>query len=186
MSNDLVVFALREEAPILFAKYKNIHCVGVGKVNSAINTMKLIDKYQPKRVINLGTAGAINLEPNIYRVNRLIQHDVNLLAVGLAPGYHLHDTLNEIRLNGPGKTCASGDMFVTESHKLRVHCDMIEMEAYSVAKACVLNDIEVEIWKYISDQADENAGVTWQEQVAAGENLYMKVLQELNVNLEEK
>jgi nucleoside phosphorylase len=148
--------------------------------------MKLINEHKPNRVINLGTAGSINLPPDIYRVNKLIQHDVNLTAVGLAPGYHLNDTLNEIRIYGHGKTCASGDMFVTESHKLRVHCDMVEMEAYSVTKACVLNDIQCEIWKYISDKADENAGVTFSEQVSAGENLYIKVLQDLNVKLEEK
>lgn len=177
---------MREEAPNLFNKYRNVHCIGVGKVNSAINTMKLIDQYKPHRIINLGTAGGVNLSPDVYRVNKLIQHDVNLTAVGLAPGYHFHDSLNEIRLPGSGKTCASGDVFVTEAHKLRVHCDIVEMEAYSVAKACILNDVKCEIWKYISDKADENANTTWQEQVAAGEDLYIKILQDLNVRLEEK
>jgi nucleoside phosphorylase len=59
------------------------------------------------------------------------------------------------------------------------------MEAYSIAKACLLTGTECEIWKYISDKADENANVTWKEQVAAGENLYIKVLKDLNFNLEE-
>lgn len=177
---------MREEAPNLFNKYRNIHCIGVGKVNSAINTTSLIHQYKPKRIINLGTAGSITLQPNIYRINKVIQHDVNLLAVGMAPGYHLNDNLNEIRFYGEGYTCASGDMFVTEAHKLRIHCDIVEMEAYSIAKACILHDIECEIWKYISDKADENANTTWKEQVAAGEDLYVKILKELNVNLEEK
>jgi nucleoside phosphorylase len=60
------------------------------------------------------------------------------------------------------------------------------MEAYSIAKACMLSGIECEIWKYISDKADENANTTWQEQVAAGEDLYVKVLQDLQATLEEK
>ena len=176
---------MREEAPTLLHKYRNMFCIGVGKVNAAINTQMLISLHHPKRIINLGTAGSITLEPNIYRVNKLIQHDVNLTAVGLAPGYHFHDTLNEIRMPGFGKICGSGDVFVTEAHKLRVHVDIVEMEAYSIAKACVLNGIDCEIWKYISDKADENANTTWKDQVAAGENLYMKVLQELNVKLED-
>jgi len=184
--NDLIVFAMREEAPNLFSKYRNIFCIGVGKVNAAINTQMLFDLYHPKRIINLGTAGSITLQPDIYRVNRLIQHDVNLQAVGLAPGYHFHDTLSEIRLPGHGMICASGDIFVTEAHKLRVHCDIVEMEAYSVAKVCMLAGVDCEIWKYISDKADDNANTTWQEQVAAGENLYLKVLQELKATLEEK
>jgi len=185
MFSDIVVFALSDEAPSLFKKYKNVFCIDVGKVNSAIKTMKLIDQYKPKRVINLGTAGSVNLRPDIYRVNRLIQHDVNLTAVGLAPGYVINDRYCEIILPGQGRTCASGDLFVTESNKLRVDCDIIEMEAYSVAKACILNDVQCEIWKYISDKADENANVTWKDQVAAGENLYIKVLKDLCVNLEE-
>jgi adenosylhomocysteine nucleosidase len=78
MYNDIVVFALQEESPTLFAKYKNVFCIGVGKVNSAINVMKLINEHKPSRVINLGTAGSIDLPPDIYRINKLIQHDVNL------------------------------------------------------------------------------------------------------------
>jgi adenosylhomocysteine nucleosidase len=186
MSDDIIVFALQEEAPMLFAKYSNVFCVGVGKVNSAIKTTMLIHKHKPKRVINMGTAGSITLHPDIYRVNRLIQHDVNLTAVGLSPGHHLNDDLNNIRLSGNGKVCGSGDVFVTESHKLRMSVDLVEMEAYSIAKACILNGVQCEIWKYISDKADENASTTFQEQVAAGESLYIKVLQDLNVKLEEK
>lgn len=183
--NDLIVFAMREEAPNLIHKYRNMFCIGVGKVNAALNTMMLIDKYKPKRVINLGTAGGIRVDSGIYRINEVIQHDVNLTAVGLAPGQHFHDLHSSIKLSGRGKICASGDIFVTEPNKLRVDCDIIEMEAYSVAKACLLSGTSVEIWKYISDKADENAGVTWQDQVAAGEDLYMKVLQEIEAQLEE-
>lgn len=183
--NDLIVFAMREEAPNLIHKYRNMFCIGVGKVNAALNTMMLIDKYKPNRVINLGTAGGIRVDSGIYRINEVIQHDVNLTAVGLAPGQHFHDLHSSIKLSGLGKICASGDIFVTEPNKLRVDCDIIEMEAYSVAKACLLSGIPVEIWKYISDKADENAGVTWQDQVAAGEDLYMKVLQEIEAQLEE-
>lgn len=189
---DIVLFAMREEAPYLFSNFRNVFCVGTGKVNSAINTMELISKLRManhnnvQRVINLGTAGSITLATGIYRVNKLIQHDVNLVPVGLQPGYHFHDTLSEITLPGEGKTCGSGDLFVTEAHKLRVPCDMVEMEAYSIAKACSKYYVECEIWKYISDKADENANTTWQEQVAAGESLYKQVLQALHVQLEEK
>jgi len=183
--NDLIVFAMQEEVPTLINKYRNMFCIGVGKVNAALNTMMLIDKHKPKRVINLGTAGGIRVDSGVYRINKVVQHDVNLTAVGLAPGVHFHDLHSSIKIPGQGKICASGDIFVTEPDKLRIECDIIEMEAYSVAKACLLTGTSVEIWKYISDKADENAGVTWQDQVAAGEDLYMKVLYDLNVKLEE-
>lgn len=189
---DIILFAMREEAPTFFEKYRNVYCIGTGKVNSAINTMNIIADYDlmhnhlPKRIINLGTAGGITVGSGIHRVNKVVQHDVNLTAVGLEPGYHFHETSREIVLKGEGVTCGSGDVFVTEADKLRIPCDVIEMEAYSVARACARYNIECEIWKYISDKADENANTVWQDQIAAGESLYMKVLQDLNVQLEEK
>ena len=176
---------MREEAPTLFNKYRNVFCIGVGKVNAAINTTILLQRFNPDRVINLGTAGGLTVHNGIHRVNNVFQHDVNLTPVGLKPGEHLNDHNSFINLGGDGITCASGDLFVTEPDKLRMKCDLVEMEAYSVAKACLLNGIECEIWKYVSDKADENANVTWKEQVAAGERLYMKVLKDLNYNLEE-
>ena len=181
--NDLILFAMREEAPTLFAKYRNVYCVGVGKVNSALNTMLLIQELKPNRVINLGTAGGLTVGSGIYRINNVFQHDVNLKPVGLKPGQHLNDPYSFINLGGEGKTCASGDLFVTEPNKLRIDCDIVEMEAYSIAKACLLTGTQCDIWKYISDKADENANVTWKEQVAAGEVHYYRILDELKINL---
>lgn len=176
---------MREEAPTLFAKYRNVYCIGVGKVNAAINTTILIQRFNPDRVINLGTAGGLTVGTGIHRIKHVFQHDVNLTTVGMKPGEHLNDVNSFIDLGGNGKTCASGDLFVTEPNKLRMPCDIVEMEAYSVAKACLLTGTECEIWKYISDKADENANKTWKEQVAAGESLYKQVLKDLNFNLEE-
>jgi len=181
--NDLILFAMREEAPTLFAKYRNVYCVGIGKVNSALNTMLLIQELKPNRVINLGTAGGLTVGSGIYRINNVFQHDVNLKPVGLKPGEHLNDPYSFINLGGEGKTCASGDLFVTEPNKLRIDCDIVEMEAYSIAKACLLTGTQCDIWKYISDKADENANVTWKEQVAAGEVHYYRILDELKINL---
>jgi adenosylhomocysteine nucleosidase len=184
--NDLILFALRDEAPGLFENYKNVFEISVGKVNAAIGTARLISYYNPRRVINLGTAGGIRVTAGIHRINKIVQHDVNLMAMGLAPGQHLKDSLSTITFAGEGKTCASGDLFVTEPGKLRVNCDIVEMEAYSVAKACKILNVECEVWKYISDAADKDAPDHWQRSVAAGEQLYRKVLAELNVELIEK
>lgn len=182
LMNDIIVFALKTEAPSLF-KYNNVFQIGVGKVNAAINTTSLINLVQPKRIINLGTAGGVKLMQGIYRVNHVFQHDVNLTSLGLQPGQILGDNNSFIKLQGSGYTCATGDIHVTERDKIRLHCDMVDMEAYSVAKACLKSSVECEIFKYITDQADENAGITWQEEVAAGEELYKKVLEDLQVKL---
>ena len=182
LMNDLIVFALKAEAPSLF-QFSNVFQIGVGKVNAAINVTMLINTYQPRRIINLGTAGGIKLDTGIYRVNHVFQHDVNLTSLGLEPGQILSDNNCFIDLPGSGHTCATGDIHVTEKHKMRLDCDMVDMEAYSIAKACLKYNVQCEIYKYISDQADENAGTTWQEEVAAGEELYKRVLADLKVDL---
>jgi adenosylhomocysteine nucleosidase len=181
--NDLILFALEDEAPGLFKEYTNVHCIGVGKVNAAINTVRLCNLYHPRRIINMGTAGGITLGHGIHRINTVWQHDVNLMALGMQPGIHFNDPASMIIMPGGGKTCASGDMFITEPDKLRVECDVVDMEAYSVAKAANTLGIDIEVWKYISDPADAGAGKTWKEQVAAGEPFYRQVLDEIGAKL---
>jgi adenosylhomocysteine nucleosidase len=181
--NDLILFALVDEAPDLFKEYSNVHCIGVGKVNSAINTTILCNIHGPKRIINMGTAGGIRLGHGIHRINTVWQHDVNLMALGMQPGIHFNDPESMIIMPGAGKTCASGDVFVTEPDRLRVECDVVDMEAYSVAKVANRLGIDIEVWKYISDPADAGAGKTWKEQVAAGEPFYRSVLKEIGANL---
>ena len=184
--SDLILFALKDEAPNLFEEYANVHCIGVGKVNSAINATRLCNLYHPKRIINLGTAGGIRLGHGIHRINTVWQHDVNLMALGMKPGIHFNDPESMIIMPGAGKTCASGDIFITEPDKLRVECDVVDMEAYSVAKVANKLGLDIEVQKYISDPADAGAGKTWKEQVAAGEPYYRKVLEDLGVKLEKK
>ena len=181
--NDLVLFALEDEAPNLFKEYSNVHTIGVGKVNAAIHTMRLCNLYHPKRIINLGTAGGIRLGHGIHRINTVWQHDVNLMALGMQPGIHFNDPESMIIMPGLGKTCASGDMFITEPDKLRVECDVVDMEAYSVAKVANCLGLDIEVWKYISDPADAGAGKTWKEQVAAGEPFYRQVLEQIGAKL---
>jgi adenosylhomocysteine nucleosidase len=186
MLDDIVVFALNEEAPNLFKEYSNVFEIGVGKVNASIHTMYLINKYKPKRVINLGTAGGLTVGTGIYRINKFFQHDVNMMPLGLKPGQILSDDLSVIEIEGEGKSCASGDIFVTEPNKLRLNCDIIEMEAYAVAKACIITNIDFEVYKYITDAGDSAASKDWVEAVASGEMLYRHILNKLEVNLKEK
>ena len=181
--SDLIVLALEDEAPNLFREYSNVHCIGVGKVNSAINTMHLCHLYHPNRIINLGTAGGIRSTFGVHRINTVWQHDVNLMTLGLLPGMHFNDSASMITIPGIGKICASGDIFITEPKKIRIECDVVDMEAYSVAKVANQLGIDIEIWKYISDPADIASGSTWKEQVAAGEPFYRTVLKQIEAKL---
>lgn len=181
---DIILIALRDEAPNLVGRYGNVFAVGVGKVQSAINTTRLIHLHHPRRVINLGTAGGITLGSGIHRAKRIVQHDVDLRPLGLPPGRQLDDDLPEIECGGAGVVCGSGDLFVTNPAGLRMPVDMVEMEAYSIARAAVEHGVDVEVWKYISDAADGKGAADWSAGVSAGEALYLQTLEELNAALE--
>jgi len=184
---DLIVLALEKEAPSLIHRNSNVHVIGVGKVNAAINLIRLIYRYHPRRVINIGTAGGITVDSGIHRINCAIQHDVNLTPLGLDPGVILSDAENtKVTLPGDGVICATGDLFVTEPSKLRVPCDIIDMEAYSIARVCKEMHVECEIWKYISDKADTESSGKWKAEVKSGQDYYEQVLKDLNVKLEKK
>jgi len=62
---------------------------GVGKVNAALNTQYIIDKFIPEIIINTGVAGGIGENLSIGDVvigESLIQHDFNVTALGYTRG----------------------------------------------------------------------------------------------------
>jgi adenosylhomocysteine nucleosidase len=73
--NDLILIAIKEEAPNL-QHMMNVFYTGVGKVNAAMTAAQLIERYQPKRVINLGTAGGIAVTAGLHECSRFVQRDI--------------------------------------------------------------------------------------------------------------
>jgi adenosylhomocysteine nucleosidase len=67
--------------------------------------------------------------------------------------------------------------------KLSVPADVVDMEAYAIAKACIRNKIEFRCFKYITDQADDQAHDLWKESVCFGEKFFISKLLELGVNV---
>jgi len=43
-----------------------------------------------------------------------------------------------------------------------ITCDVVDMEAYALAKVCTLEEIRFTSVKYITDGADDNASVDWE------------------------
>ena len=73
-----------DETKIILAKS------GVGKVNAALNTQYIIDKYTPNCIINTGVAGGISDKlcvGDIVIGETLVQHDFDASALGYAKGY---------------------------------------------------------------------------------------------------
>ncbi|MCC2645798.1 MAG: 5-methylthioadenosine/adenosylhomocysteine nucleosidase, partial [Burkholderiales bacterium] len=62
---------------------------GIGKVNAALHTQFIIDKFTPNYVINVGVAGSLKPElsfGDVVVANDLVQHDVDVTAFGIPLG----------------------------------------------------------------------------------------------------
>ena len=69
-----------------------------------------------------------------------------------------------------------GDNFVTSEPK--VQTQLVDMESYAYAKFCKLNNINFKCYKYVSDNADENASKDWKELVGNGANIFVEFINE--------
>ena len=167
--NDIILIALEAEAPHM-AKWDNVFFTGVGKINAAITAATLIEKYKPKRVWNFGTAGGITLNTGLHQVHNIVERD----RVGCPVSLGLPSEPNLISF-GEGYTCSTGDDFVMNPN-LEIPADVVEMEAYAIAKACKHAGVEFVCYKYVSDGANENSDVDWVASVSNGEQFYIEAL----------
>ena len=178
MMNDIIIIALKDEAPNL-AKYKNVIFCGVGKINAAIATTEAIQFFNPKRIINFGTAGGITVGSGLHKCGQFIQRDMLCMPLGFAVGQTPFEDEVIIK-TGDGLLCSSGDNFVTEKV---TQGDVVDMEAFAIAKVCKLTRVNFSCYKYVTDSADENASHDWQKLVAKGEEEYIKIIEQQKIQL---
>ena len=154
--------------------------IGVGKINATYNTFKLINIYKPKIIINYGTAGASNKQlKGIVECTRFYQRDMDVRGLGFKLGETPFDKINEIIISKNGLSCGTGDSFVNKKIDMKV--DVVDMEAYAIAKICKLENIEFKCFKYISDNADDNANIDWNESLSLGVKAFQVYINKLNI-----
>lgn len=165
----LFVFALESEAGIEFHNEEKLF-IGVGKINAAYNLMKALQQTQPDIVINLGTAGSTTFKRGeVVNCTQFIQRDMEVMALGFKKFETPFENAPIILTHGlkvpniPQGICGSGDQFEME-HKNDEY-NVIDMEAYALAKVCQLENIDFLCLKYISDGADGNAVNDWNTEV---------------------
>jgi len=173
--NRIFVAALKEETPNL----DYFHYTGVGKINATYNLTKIIHKYKPTEIINFGTAGAINKKLNgIVECTSFYQRDMDVSSLmNLEIGQTPFDQINEIIQSKDGYSCGSGDSFVNKQITMKV--DVVDMEAYAIAKVCKLENINFRCFKFISDHADEAASIDWIKNCEKGAKLFEQKLNEI-------
>lgn len=172
----LVVVAVAEELDVDLPLGYIKAVIGVGKVNAAINTANAILVTKPEKVINFGTAGSLNTnyDKGLHKIGRIVQRDFDARPLATDIGIVPFDKTPLTIELGDGPTLSTGDNFVTSPPE--VHSDLVDMEAWAVAKVCRNLEIPLEVYKYVTDSADENAANSWLTQMKLGAKEFLNVI----------
>ena len=171
LQTTLLIVALEDELPRDMAAGWNIVYTGVGKVNAAIALGDAIAMHQPKHVVNYGSAGALRAGlTGLHRVTRFLQRDMDVRALGFALGQTPFEDDGEVLAGTGGLSCGTGDQFVSAPPELT--SDLVDMEAYALAKICQQKAIDFHCFKFISDNADGDSAHDWSQQLAIGAKLF--------------
>ena len=177
----LILVAVEEELSLKDLPDLQIHYTGVGKINAAIKTLEIIKDHSPAQIINYGTAGSLNEKlKGLVEVTQFFQRDMDASPLGFKIGQTPFDNVQEINFGTGGYSCGTGDSFVTQTPKLKT--DLVDMEAYAIAKICYLNGIKFRCFKYISDNADVGANDDWIKNVSMGKKLFIKKIRDLLID----
>lgn len=162
-----------------------IHIIGVGKINAAMNTTRLIEKYNPSHVINFGSCG--NLQNHkigeVLTVGKVYNNiDVRPFAEYGHTPFH---GLGAITLQGKSDIkCFSTDQFYDKHRtdyadkylEMVNKCDIVDMELYSIAQVCSRYNKLLYSFKWISDDGDSSK---WKENAKKGYNNFKQRIKEL-------
>ncbi|MCI9111994.1 MAG: 5'-methylthioadenosine/adenosylhomocysteine nucleosidase [Eubacterium sp.] len=153
-----------------------------GKVNAALCTQAMIDKFDTDKIINIGVGCSLSEDvviKNIVIAEDVCQYDIDITALGEPRGYinglntikietskEISDKLARIAIVSGEKirrgTIASGDTFIASSElkkNLKNHFGAIcaEMEGAAIGHVCSANNIPFAVLRSISDGGDEKA-----------------------------
>lgn len=186
----LIVMALKDECCGYFAR-ENVIYTGVGKTNAAYALMKAIKNKKPKLVLNLGSAGsAVFNKGELINCIGFVQRDMDASGLGFKKYVTPFDESDEQILNYGDAIdglkrgiCGTGDSFDTSANKDSAY-NLVDMEAYALAKICKAEKIPFLCVKYITDGADGGAANDWNStlNVAAKElfNCYRRQIYKKN------
>ena len=151
---------------------------GIGKVNAAMCTQVLADKYHVSGIINSGIAGSLKAQIDIGDIvlsSDALQHDMDATGFGYAVGqiprvdtlaFAADEDVNPDINTHVGRV-VSGDQFISDHGKKEWLVNTFdgyctEMEGAAIAQASYLNGIPFLIVRAISDKADNSANMDYE------------------------
>jgi adenosylhomocysteine nucleosidase len=187
----LMVCALKIETQGQLDDYDVLY-TGVGKVNATYALTSHFGKYGSHipydLVINYGTAGSRKIKKKtLVDCTKFIQRDMDVTGLGFMKGetpfeqdppFVIQQQNVEFNPIGRNATCGTGDNFAED--KSQYYGEVVDMEAYALAKVCYLYDVPFISFKYITDGADEQAHEDWEANLADGIKVFKeKILNEV-------
>lgn len=160
-----------------------VHYCGIGKVNAAFKTTELLMSRSIKQILNLGTAGSHKFTTHsLVECIGFVQRDMDLSPLGFPRGETPQDPIKGKLVvdpisRYPNGVCGTGDVFEISTPKLE--CDLVDMEAYAMAKVCKKLGVGFHSFKYITDGSDDQAHKDWIENLKPASIALLGVYQEL-------
>ena len=169
----VLAVALADELQGMQGNYNTI-ITGVGKINAALKlTEYLANNPDTGLVINYGTAGGI--DPNMkgmLHIGKFVQADMDCREFGFEQFQTPFETnTHEIIVDNKGFTCYTQDKFATVVPE--GYCNCVDMEAYALAKVCMVFGVKFKCMKFISDiigQGDQTSD--WESNQALGVEMF--------------
>lgn len=138
---------------------------GIGKVNAALSTQYLIDKYPIDTIINFGSVGGISGKVDAlkyYAVDKCCQYDFDLSALDNVPVGYIqdYDTVyfypKKDKLDFlPKAGLASSDRFTEKKSDIEtvsaLNCVIFDMEGGAIAQVCTANGLPFYMFKGVTD-----------------------------------
>lgn len=178
---------------------------GVGKVNAAVCTQVMIDRFGADAVLFTGVAGAVNPELNIGDIvisTSSLQHDVDVTPLGFPRGTIPYQAVSEFPSDEGLATLAlsageavfpgrcrtgkvlSGDQFIADRDVVKKLYEAFggactEMEGAAVAQACHMNGVPHVIIRSMSDKADGSANANFAEFTVEAANRSFAIVSEM-------
>jgi len=159
---------------------------GIGKVNAAMATTILHERFQPSHIINTGSAGGFHEDLEIGDIvisTNVVHHDVDATAFdydyGQVPGMPLFypaddgliekvmHALHTLGLSYKKGLIATGDAFMQQEEQVLFVKEKFsgliaaEMEASAIAQVCYQYDVPFVVIRALSDIAGKRSSVSF-------------------------
>jgi adenosylhomocysteine nucleosidase len=186
----LVVMALPLEAQGVFEQAGiPVLYTGVGKVNAAMVLARALSSYRHADkplpgIVNFGSAGSSRFATgSVVACTAFQQRDMDVSGLGFAPGATPYEDVPAVIefptpfSELPGAICGTGDSFETSGRAMS--CDVVDMEAYALAKVCHVEGTMFACAKFVSDGADHAAATDWQANLHRAADRFLALYRQL-------